>query len=505
MTEEHDRTTPLDLSLEEFRAIGYLLIDQLAEMFAGVANRPVTPGRSPGELQAMLGTNRPLPEHGREASELMAQATTLVLNNSLYNAHPRFWGYITAGAAPIGVLGDLLASAVNPNVGGWVLSPMATEIERQTIRWIAELIGFPTECGGILVSGGNMANFVGFLAARASKGDESIRTKGLGIDPNNRFRIYCSAETHTWVQKACDVFGFGTDSVRWIPTDSEMRMKTADLRSRVKQDIDDGDRPLIVIGTAGSVSTGAIDPLPEIHAICCEFGLWFHVDGAYGGLAACVPEVHDDIRGLSLADSVAVDPHKWLYAPLEAGCALVRDPEKLRKTFSYRPKYYHLGDEGINFVEYGMQNSRGFRALKVWLQLQQAGRSGYVRLIREDMELSRLAYERISVHPELEAATNGLSITTFRFVPPSLRASIGDAQTEEYLYSLNEELLVEIEKRGEVFLSPAVLNDRYFLRMCIVNFRTTRADVEALPEIVARTGGEVHARLQRGDTHTPRT
>jgi glutamate/tyrosine decarboxylase-like PLP-dependent enzyme len=492
---DNKRATPIDISRDDFRAIGHKLVDEIADLFDELPNRRVTSGKKPDEIRALLGAAS-LPEHGTDAKQLIEHASRLVMDNSLYNAHPRFWGYITAGAAPIGVLGDLLASAVNPNVGGWVLSPLATELELQTVRWIAELLGYPRDSGGILVSGGNTANFVGFLAARAAKGDEDLRTKGVVSGTNARLRVYCSAETHTWVQKACDMYGLGTDATRWIPVDQDFRMNVSVLRAKIEDDRKNGDRPFMVVGTAGSVSTGAIDPLPEIHSICQEFDLWFHVDGAYGGFAACVPDVHNDIRALALADSVAVDPHKWLYAPLEAGCALVRDPEKLHRAFSYRPKYYHLGDETTNLVEYGPQNSRGFRALKVWLQLQQAGRAGYVQMIGDDIALARHAYDLVAKHPELEAATQSLSITTFRFIPKDLRASVGEAKTEEYLGKLNEELLSEIEKRGEIFLSPAVLHDRYYLRMCIVNFRTTRADVEALPEIVARTGREVDARLR---------
>ncbi len=496
MNHQNDRPTPLDMTHEEFRGAGHRLVDEIADLFQGLADRPVTAGKSPQELRTLIDFARPLPENGTNASQLLDHTARLVMDNSLYNAHPRFWGYITAGAAPIGVLGDLLASAVNPNAGGWVLAPIASEIESQTVRWIAELLGYPKECGGLLVSGGNMANFVGFVAARAAKGDPELRRKGIVHGDSARLRVYVSGETHTWIQKATDLFGFGTDCVRWIPTDNDYRMDIAALESHIKADLKNHDKPFMVVGTAGSVSTGAIDPLRHIHDICQKYDLWFHVDGAFGGFAACVPEVHDDIRGLALADSVAVDPHKWLYAPLEAGCALVRNPECLLNAFSYRPKYYHLGDDGINFVEYGPQNSRGFRALKVWLQLQQAGRSGYVQMIHEDIELSKHAHSLIGKHPELEAATQGLSISTFRFIPTDLRASVGDEKTEKYLNELNTELLTEIERRGEVFLSPAVLHDRYHLRMCIVNFRTTRADVEALPAIVARTGREVDARLR---------
>ena len=202
---------------------------------------------------------------------------------------------------------------------------MATEIEAQTVRWIAEFIGFPAACGGLLVSGGNMANFVCFLAARTAKAGWDVRKAGVG-NSAPRLLVYASSETHTWIQKAADLFGLGTDAIRWIPVDEHQRMKTHELRRQIAEDRAAGHQPFIVVGTAGSVSTGAVDPLRDIGAICREFDLWFHVDGAYGALAAAVPEAPEDLRALAEADSVAVDPHKWLYAPLEAGCALVRRP-----------------------------------------------------------------------------------------------------------------------------------------------------------------------------------
>jgi len=247
----------------------------------------------------------------------------------------------------------------------------------------------------------------------------------------------------------------------------------------------------MVIGTAGSVSTGAVDPLPEIAAICKELGLWFHVDGAYGGLAARVPGAPADLRGLALADSVAVDPHKWLYAPLEAGCVLVRDPALLRNAFSYHPAYYHLNEEAVNYYEYGPQNSRGFRALKVWLALRQVGRAGYVDMIGEDMRLSRRLFELVGDHPEFHARSQSLSITTFRYVPPELRPHVGEADTERALDDLNQRLLTALEHSGEAFLSNAVIDGRYLLRACIVNFNTTQDDIEKLPSLIARVGRQV--------------
>jgi glutamate/tyrosine decarboxylase-like PLP-dependent enzyme len=248
-----------------------------------------------------------------------------------------------------------------------------------------------------------------------------------------------------------------------------------------------------VVGTAGSVSTGAVDPLPEIAALCREQKLWFHADGAYGGFAARVPGVPDDLRALAEADSVAVDPHKWLYAPLEVGCALVRDPQALIAAFSYHPPYYHLEEKVVNFVDYGPQNSRGFRALKVWLALQQVGASGHREMIATDIQLSRVMAEVIDRHPELERITQGLSIVTFRFVPKDLRARIGQPEVESYLNELNRELLDRSQRAGEAFVSNAVIRDRYVLRACIVNFHTSRADVEATPEILARLGRQLDA------------
>jgi len=298
------------------------------------------------------------------------------------------------------MLGELLAAAANPNCGAWLLSPMATEIEGQTIRWIAEMLRYPTDCGGLFVSGGNMANIVGFRAGRAAKGGAEIRSKGV---EGRRLRAYCSKETHTWIQKAADIAGLGTESVRWIGVDDGFRIDVEELRARIREDIAAGDEPFLVVGNAGTVSTGAVDDLKRIAEVCREFGVWFHVDGAYGALAAVAPEAAGLFAGIEEADSLAVDPHKWLYAPIEAGCTLVRDVAKLRDAFSYHPAYYHFGVEATNYFDLGPQNSRGFRALKVWLALQQVGREGYAQMIGDDMRLSRAMYASVAKHLELEA------------------------------------------------------------------------------------------------------
>ena len=477
----------------EFRAIGHDLVDRIADFLGGLGDSPVTSGHMPTEIREIMGAASTMPQHGRDAGDLLAETAERLFQHSLHNGHPRFMGYITSSAAPVGMLGDMLAAAVNPNVGAWALSPMASEIEAQTVRWIAELLGYPTDCGGLLVSGGNVANTVGFLAARVAAYGPDIREAGQAP---GRMAVYASAETHTWVQKATDLSGMGTDVVRWIPTGSDLCMDLSALERQMDEDQAAGIQPMMVIGTGGSVSTGAVDDLPEISRICKERNTWFHVDGAYGGFAAMLPEAPEALHHLGLADSVAVDPHKWLYAPMEAGCALVRDPELLQAAFSYHPPYYHFGVEATNYVDFGPQNSRGFRALKVWLGLQQVGRAGYEQMLGDDIRLAELLHRKAQDHPRLEASASGLSISTFRFVPEDLDGRVGEEAVEEYLNRINKEIQARLELGGELFLSNAVVEGRYLLRACIVNFRTDESDVGALPEIVVRMGAQVHADLR---------
>ena len=485
----------LDIPPDEFRTLGYRLVDQIAGHLASLPDKRVTAAEPALVVRRALNAERRLPEHGGDPGELLNLATELLFEHSLFNGHPRFLGYITSSAAPIGILGELLAAAVNANCGSWTLSPMGTEIEAQTVRWIAELVGFPADAGGLLASGGNMANFICLLAARAAKAGWDVRSAGIHA-AQPRLVMYGSAETHTWIQKAADLFGFGTDAIRWIPVDEHQRMRVDELRRQIEIDRDRGNMPFFVVGTAGSVSTGAVDPLEEIGSLCRAEGLWFHVDGAYGALAATVPGAPAGLRAIASADSVAVDPHKWLYAPLEAGCVLVRDANHLRSAFAYHPAYYHFQDDVVNYVDFGPQNSRGFRALKVWLALQHVGRSGALQMIAGDIALSCQFHQMVSQHPQLEALTQSLSITTFRFVPVDLRNQIGTPDVEEYLNRLNQDLLTRVEQSGEVFLSKAVIAGKLALRACIVNFRTTRDDLEAVTALCARLGAAADKALR---------
>jgi aromatic-L-amino-acid/L-tryptophan decarboxylase len=491
--EVKSRTAPLEMTQQQFRSLGHDLVDRIAGFLGSLRGRAVTPAESADEVRAALDAERMLPEQGVEAEDLLKNTADLLFEHSLLNGHPGFYGYITSSAAPIGMLAELLAAAVNANVGAWKLSPMATEVEAQTIRWLAQFIGYPSDCGGLLLSGGNIANLTCFLAARAAKAGWDIRKQGVAS--GSSLLAYASTETHTWIQKAVDITGLGTEAIRWIGVDKRQRMDLAALEVQYKRDLAHGYQPFLVVGTAGTVSTGAVDPLRDLAAFCQEHKLWFHVDGAYGAFAAGIKDTPADLMGLTAADSVAVDPHKWLYAPLEAGCALVRDPAALRHAFSYHPPYYNFDVEATNYYDLGPQNSRGFRALKIWLALQHAGAAAYRQMIGEDVALARHLYELAARHPELEAFSHNLSITTLRYVPLELRASVGSEQTEAYLNRLNQLLLTYLEKSGEALCSTALIEGQYALRFCIVNFRTSTGDIDALPPLVARLGRQVHVEL----------
>lgn len=492
-----NRETPIEINKDEFRKIGYQLIDDISSFIDTIDKKPVTAGNSPSQIQNILG-NSSLPENGTPAAELISKTTNLLFNHSLFNGHPKFLGYITSSAAPIGALADLLAASVNPNVGAHILSPIATEIEKQTIKWLAEFIGVSPNYGGLLVSGGNMANFTAFLAARTAKSPKNIKEDGIS-NTSAKLTVYCSKTTHTWVEKAAILFGLGANSIRWIQTNASNKMDNKFLEKAIKEDMKKGCKPIMVVGTAGDVSTGSVDNLKGISTICKTYNLWFHIDGAYGIPAAVIPKYKNLFDGIKEADSIALDPHKWLYNPLEAGCTLVKNPQHLIDTFSSHPEYYNFSNNeneiAQNYYEYGLQNSRGFRALKVWLTLQQVGRSGYEKMINEDIELSKLLFTQAESHEELEAVSQNLSITTFRYIPLDYTENSENIENG-YLNKLNEEILNELQAGGEVFLSNAIVNDKYCLRTCIVNFRTSKQDIKEIIEIIVRVGRKVNTNFK---------
>ncbi len=490
-----ERNALIELDPSSFREMGHELVESIAGFLEQIRNKPVTTGKSPAEIQAVIGTEG-LPEKGQEPAEILRNATEKLFRDSLFNSHPRFLGYITSSPAPLGILADFLASALNQNMGAQILSPVGTEIEKQTVQWLGEFIGVGTGWGGILVSGGNMANLTAFLAGRKAMVPDEFHEDGIhGL--KKKYLTYCARSTHTWIEKATTLFGQGKNSLRWIDTDGSNRMDLASLEAQMLKDREAGHVPMMIVATAGDVSTGAVDDLRSISKICKDQKLWFHVDGAYGAPAAVLPELRSLFDGLDEADSIALDPHKWLYSPLEAGCTLVKDPSSLARTFSSHPEYYNFGldaESSLNYYEYGMQNSRGFRALKVWISLQQAGRTGYEQMIREDIDLAGYLFRLAEEQEELVAMTCKLSIATFRYVP---KTGSGKQRGQELdkmaLNELNEALVNRIQKSGDLFLSNAIVDGYYCLRACVVNFRTTRRDMEEIVKDVISMGRELSA------------
>ena len=472
---------------KEFRSLAHRAADIAADHLEDLARGPVFRPMSVEERRALL--DLPMPEQGQRADAALEFARTNVLSHPMGNGHPRFFGWVNSPPDPAGIAGEFLAAALNPSVAGG--DHAAVYMERAAVRWLKELVGFPVAGSiGLLVSGGSVASLVGLTAARHRAAVEdgwNVREEGLqGSRP--RLVLYITDEGHSALRKAAEILGLGSASVRAIPTDADLRMDVKALRQAVVEDRAAGRRPFCVAASAGTVNTGAIDPLAAIADACRDERLWMHVDGAYGAFGAAVPSLAPLYAGMSRADSLALDPHKWLSVPIECGCALVRDGALLRDSFSLVPPYLRT-EEGKGFgglpwfSEYGPQQTRGFRALKLWMTLHSMGRSGIAARIERHVALAQRLGSRIDAAPDLERLAQGpLSIVCFRYVPAPLRGQ------EERLDTLNKTLMERIQGGGEAFLSGTSIRGRFALRACVLHDRTAEADVDALIEVVRREG-----------------
>ena len=486
----------LDWEPKRAREIGEAALDIWEELLERLRDLPVSRYEGVDAVREAVALD--IPEEPMPLEDLVDHLRDVVLERSMYPGHPGFMAYITGAGTIPGAAADLLAAALNPNLWGWRLSPAASEIEYHLLRWFARRFGMPEGAGGILVSGGAMACFVGLKLARDRTTGWDVRSEGLLAGPP--LRIYASEETHSVNFRAADMLGLGRDAVRSLPVDDGFRLRVDPLRKAIERDRSEGLRPIAVVGSAGTVATGAIDPLDEIAEVAAENGLWFHVDGAYGGPGVLAEELRPLYRGIERADSIAFDPHKWLYTPHSGGCILVRDFEHLPASFSIaeHASYTHEDKErtgtGVDGVDVGPQFSRSFWALKVWVSLLAHGTKSYERRIGHDVELARYLYERAEERPEFEPmAPVTLSICCFRYVPLDLPSGEG---REEYLDRLNERLMTEIQMDGRVYPSNAVLRGRFVLRACIVNFRTEAEEMDLLLDVAAELGANLDAELR---------
>jgi len=473
----------LDITQESFQELSAQVQNLVFEYLTTISERPVRAENHAGKTLAAIDTE--LSSDGRPLEQLLADCRT-IMDLSRHNGHPRFFGYVASPSTPIGAYSDLIASALNANITCWRSGPAGTELERMVVRWLGALIDYDRDAKGLLTSGGSMANLIALLVAHRRKSGVNTSRQGLW-NSGPPMTIYASEEVHLSIAKAADILGFGRDQVRVIACDERQRMRVNLLRQKIDADRREGLRPFCVVGSAGTVNTGVVDPLNEIADVAAEFDLWFHVDGAYGAPGSLDERKKHLFAGLERADSVSLDPHKWLYVPVDAGCLLFRDDDAARAAFStedadYIKTHGYTDEEAFAFWDYGVELSRRFRALKVWMTLQYYGSRRIAEAISEDISLAAYLGELVSNADDFELlAPVELSICCFRYVPQS---GMSDAELDQ----LNERVMEMVQKGGRAYLSNATVNGKFALRACITNFRTTKMDIEETVAAVREIG-----------------
>jgi aromatic-L-amino-acid/L-tryptophan decarboxylase len=488
------RESSLDIDDNAMRDLSAVFVDLAKTYFANVSNFPVFPQTTGKELTEDL--DGPPPPEGEPISRLSDDCQKII-DGCRHNGHPRFFGYVASPATPAGAFADLLASAVNPSVTSWRSAPAATQIERTVVRWLGSLIGYDQNTKGLLTSGGSMANLKALLIAHRVKAGAAISQTGI-LDSGARMMIYASDQVHLSITKAVDILGLGKQSVRLIQSDDRFCLDVDALRHAVARDQAEGLRPFCVVASAGTAATGAVDPLADIANVARENNLWFHIDGAYGAPAAMLDSRRAMFAGLEQADSVSLDPHKWLYTPVDCGCLLFRDDAAARSAFVTEADYIKVHEqseiESFAFWDYGIELSRRFRALKVWLTLKYYGTRRIAAAIADDIATAEYMARRVEEAEDLELlAPTQLSICCFRYVPAKLRSQIETTDDEHELNGLNAQIMHRVQRGGRAYLSNAMLGGKFALRACIINFRTTLADIDLTLEIVREAAQQVEA------------
>jgi glutamate/tyrosine decarboxylase-like PLP-dependent enzyme len=468
-----------DLSDDELRRLGREAIEIVVSAVGAEQRDPVIRPIRGAAIRAML--DEPLPRSATPPDDLLAAWRDVVLPYCRHNGHPRFFGYVVTSADPLGVLADAVASAVNQPVTAWRSSPSAMEIERLVVRWLTELTGFGGAGHGLLVSGGSSANFHALACAVVA----AEARAGLPAGSRHRLTVYLSAEGHVSLRKAARLLGVPPDQVRVVEVDDRRRMRVDDLTVRLAADRAAGLVPAAVLMSAGTANTGAIDPLEEIVDLAAREGVWTHVDGSYGAPAVLAADYAWMSRPFARADSLSLDPHKWLFVPCDAGCVLVRDEAATRRAFDASSEYIAVTQtdpiERFALFDHGLEMSRRFRGLKVWTVLKGRGADALAAAIQRDVDLRRQLDARVAADPRLEPLGSELSISCFRYRPAGIdeEAAIG---------RVNRTIVETLVAGGRCYMSPTTLDGRYALRACIVNFRTTSADIDFLIDEVLRIG-----------------
>jgi len=466
----------LDFTPEELTSHIQKAGEIIRELYEEKLERHVFPGKSPAEIQSIF--DEPLPEEGLEISELLEKVRGDVIDSSTLNVGPHYYGYITGGGNQVAILAEMISASLNQNNLKWHSSPISTELEKLVIKWVSQFVGYSDQSAGAILDGGSTANFNCLAVARKNMATDSLSSEGMyGMKP---MTVYVSEEGHSSFDKAVDALGIGLNNLRKIPADEQFRIRTDLLKEQIQKDREAGFNPICVIGIAGTTNSGAVDNLQELAEICKSENLWYHVDAAYGGPAAKLPGVDKMFRGLEHADSVVVNPHKWLYVPFEAACILVKEPDKLRRTFSLIPDYLQSNeDEGgrTDLMEYQLPLTKSFKSLKVWMTLKAFGSKRIRETIQADIENAQYLERLINDADDFQMLSPvPLSIACFRYNPGNLE--------EEQLDELNRKLAHEIEQDGRIFLTATRVKGKTALRTCFINPRTTKKDVEWIPAVI---------------------
>jgi glutamate/tyrosine decarboxylase-like PLP-dependent enzyme len=469
----------------EIREMGRAALDLVAQYYDTLAARAVVRPTTSADLRLLL--DEPAPPAGLPFTDLLDTVRDVVAEFSRHNGHPRFFGYVSSPGLPVAAMGSMIAAALNINVTCWRSGPAATEMELLCIRWLKEMLGYPADGAGLLTSGGSLANFAGIAAARSAKAPGNVVRDGMG---GARMRLYASEEAHFSIRKAAAMLGIGAANLRTVRTGPDLRMDLAELDRLVREDRAAGYLPFCVVASAGTAGTGAVDPIGAIADLARTHNLWLHVDGAYGGFSALAPSARAFFERIGDADSVALDPHKWLYLPVGCGCVLYRDAAAARAAFSENAEYTRVvgleDDEAFAFWDYGPELSRPFRALDLWLLLKSVGTRAIGEAIEENIACAKYFATLVNASRDFEMlAPVDLSIFCFRYHP---RGFDGD------LDALNERVMLALQRGGSSYLSNTRIRGAFALRGCVLNYRTTRRDMEILLEDVRRAACEARRR-----------
>lgn len=463
---------------DALRTHGRVALDWVAEYLAHPERYPVLAQVAPGEIAAMLPASAPAT--GEPMELILQDFERVIVPGITHWNHPAFFAYFAISATAPGIIGELLAAGLDVNGMLWKSSPAATELELRVVDWLRQLLGLQDGWFGLITDTASISTMLALAAAREARPELDVRGRGLaGRTDLPRMRVYCSEHAHSSVDKAAMALGLGHENVVKVPTDAEYRLRADVLRQAIAEDVAAGHLPIACVATVGTTSTTSIDPVPEIAAICRAHGVWLHVDGAYGGAAALVPEMRGVLDGVDAADSLVVNPHKWMFTPVDCSVLYTRRPEVLKRAFALVPEYLVTADQGDtpNLMDYGVQLGRRFRSLKLWMVLRSYGADGMAERIRAHCALARELASWIAAEPGWEVvAPVPFALVCFRHAPAG-----HDAATLE---RRNASILARVNASGEAFLSHTKLGDRYVLRLAIGNARTERRHVARAWELL---------------------